>query len=106
MKRKLLATMLATWLIIPFSSAQSAVTSKLRISYKCHLALLDQSEVVHGFVSVGKTTREFTEGLKGRLVYFADGVNGSKIEHVYECVTADKNFKTTEARLLEAKTPF
>lgn len=106
MTSKLLAIMFAFWLITPLSNAQSAVVNKLRISYKCHLTLLDQSEVVHGFVSIGKTTQEFIEGLKGRFVYFSDGVNGSKIEEVYECVTADKNFKTTEARLLEAKTPF
>lgn len=106
MNNKLLLLMVATLLVSPFTLAESLDKNSTRTHYKCHLALNDKSDVVHGFVSVGKTQREFEAALQGRIVYYADGVTGSEIARVYECVAADKLFESKEARELEEKTPF
>ncbi|MFT6984469.1 MAG: hypothetical protein ACJAT7_000263 [Psychromonas sp.] len=106
MNSKLLLLMMTMFLVSPFTLAKSLDKNGVRTYYKCYLALNDKSDVVHGFVSVGKTQSEFESELEGRIVYYADGVTGSIIESVYECVAADKLFKSKEARELEAKTPF
>ena len=98
--------MLAAFLVSPLTLAKNMDKNSARIHYKCYLALNDKSDVVHRFVSAAKTESEFESELQGRMVYYADGVSGSRIESVYECVAADKIFKTKEARELEAITPF
>ncbi len=105
MNSKLVLAIVATILASPVAVAENDKSSD-RIHYKCHVSLQDKSDVVHGFVSVGKTQSEFESGLEGSMVYSADGVTGSEIESVYECAKADNSFKTKEARELEAKTPF
>ena len=106
MKGKLLLAMLTTLLISPLSVAKSLDKNSERTHYKCHLTLSDKSEVVHGFVNAGKTQSEFEQGLPGRIVYSANGVTGSAIETVYQCVEAGKTFKSKRARELQEKTPF
>lgn len=101
MNAKLLLVMLLIMSISPLTLAEN-----VRIHYKCHLALLDKSEVIHQFVSTETTQSEFEKGLVGRLVYFADGVSGSAIEIIYQCVKVDQRFTTRRARELEEKTPF
>jgi hypothetical protein len=103
MKGKLLSAMLITFLMTSFSFAEQ---NSERIHYKCHLRLSDQSEVIHQFVSPGKTQTEFEEGLPGSTVYAADGVTGLAIETVYQCVKAKQKFKGKQAQELEEKTPF
>jgi hypothetical protein len=103
MKGKFLSAMLITLLIAPFSFAEK---NSERIHYKCHLKLSDQREVIHQFVSAGKTQTEFEEGLPGSTVYAADGVTGLAIETVYQCVKAKQKFKGEQAQDLEEKTPF
>lgn len=106
MNTKILSAMLLTLLLSPLALAKSADRESERKHYRCHLRLSDNSEVIHEFVSVGKTRSEFLQGLAGRMVYSADGVNGSAVENVYQCVTAGQSFKAQRARELEAKTPF
>lgn len=106
MKRKLLSVILSALLIAPLSAAKSTDKNSERIHYRCHLRLSDNSDVVHGFVSAGKTQSEFTQALVGRLVYSADGVTGSAVETVYQCVKAEQRFKSKRARELQEKTPF
>jgi hypothetical protein len=102
MKRKILLVASALFLSSPLIFAQSAE----RIHYKCHLTLNNKSDVVHLFVTTDKTQSEFEKGLTGQIVYSADGVSGSAIERIYECVKADKIFKNKDARELERITPF
>lgn len=106
MKGKLLCATLMTLLLSPLSIAKSQDKNSERMHYKCHLALSDKSEVVHGVVSVGKTQSEFEAGLPGSIVYSADGVTGSAIETVYQCVQAGQHFQSKRARELQEKTPF
>lgn len=106
MNVKLLPALLATFLLAPLSIAKGPDKNSERMHYKCHLTLSDKSEVVHGFVSVGKTQSEFEKGLPGRIVYSADGVTGLLVENVYQCVKAKQSFKSKRARELEEKTPF
>jgi len=106
MKGKLLLTALLTLLLSPLTAAKTPDKNNERIHYRCHLMLSDKSEVVHGFVSVGKTQSEFEQALPGRIVFSADGVTGLTIENLYQCVKAGKRFNTYGARELEAKTLF
>lgn len=106
MSNKLVVAILMASLLSPVVSAEGSNKSGKRITYKCHVALQDKSEVVHEFVTVDEEQKEFELGLKGRMVFFADGVSGSKIEKLYECVKMKARFKSSAARDLEAKTPF
>ena len=106
MKGKLLSAMLTTLLMAPLSAAKSVDKNSERNHYRCYLRLSDNSDVVHGFVSARKTPGEFEKELPGRLVYSADGVTGSPIETVYQCVKAGQRFKSKQARELQEKTPF
>lgn len=106
MKNLWLFFSLAIFFIAPLNAASNTDKNSERIHYKCHLTLSDESEVIHGFVSIGKTKSEFEDNLLGRLVYAADGVTGLSVDVVHQCVKKKQRFTSKKARDLEAITPF
>lgn len=88
-----------------FLSSLISVQAEQREHYTCYVLLEDQSKVVHKFVSVDETKSEFLESLPKLTVFAADGVTGSTIDRVYECVTANQRFSSKEARKLVLETP-
>ena len=105
MKVNFIITMLTALLLSPLSNAESSAGNNERAHYKCHLILSDQSEVVHGFVSVGETKTKFLQGLPKRTVY-TENEESLPIETIYQCVTKDQRFATKQARKIEENTPF
>ena len=106
MKNILLFSLLAVSLSVPLRAATNIIKNNERIHYKCYVSLSDASEVIHGFVTSGKTQSEFEQELLGRMVYSTDGVTGFTVEVLHQCVKAKQKFTSRKARELEAITPF
>ena len=105
MNSKLVMLVLATFFVSPVVMAKSVDKSSARFHYKCYLTLEDERDVVHGFVSSEDNIQIFQEQLLGEIVFSADGVTGTNIASVYECVTSKQLFTSKEGRTLEANTP-
>lgn len=102
---KLLVIIISSLLACPFVMAKKEKSSE-RFHYKCHVSLTNGEKLVHGFVSPEQDKDKFETELKGRIVFSQDGVTGDNIDSVYECVKAEKSFKSREAQALEESTPF
>ena len=88
-----------------FFFSSSFVVASERVHYTCFVTLQDQSKIVHQFVSLEETKKEFLQRLPSRSVYFSNGVSGSTVKSVHECITGKKNFESKEARSIQAITP-
>lgn len=102
-KRFLPISMLKVVMILSFT-ASSVHATEQRIDYSCFVKLEDQTLVVHQFVAEGESRKAFIKKLLGKMVYFSDGVSGSKIEDIRECVVTGQSFKSREARKIAEKT--
>ena len=106
MKNILLFSLLVASLSAPLRAVSNADNNNERIHYKCYVTLSDAREVIHGFVTSGETQSEFEQSLLGRMVFSADGITGSTVKVLHECVQAKQKFTSQKARALEANTPF
>ncbi len=102
MFKKVFVTLTVALLCNPLFAADNSN----REHYKCYIQLMDKSKIVHQFVTAESSKKEFMQQLVSRSVFASDGVTSLKINDIYECVKVKDNFKSKEARKVEAETPF
>lgn len=103
-KLSLLSIFLKVSVVMLFFSYLTCVASE-RTDYRCFVELQDKSLGVHQFVTNERSESEFLNKLPGSMVYFSDGISGSKIVNVKECIKKGQTFESKEARELVKITP-
>ncbi|NQZ12954.1 MAG: hypothetical protein HRT35_37900 [Algicola sp.] len=106
MKNSVLITMasLLSMLLSTGSLAANDRSKERSTQYKCHFELADGKEIVNYMMSKDNYAKQLQREMVGKTIFDKNGVTRLHIVRVGECVKADKDFWSIEARQLDKVT--
>jgi hypothetical protein len=79
-------------------------TKERSTEYKCHFKMTGGAELVHYLMSKDNYASQLQLYMAGKTIYAKDGHTKRVVDEVVECINAEKEFRTFNARQLDKVT--
>lgn len=109
--KELIILITCLFMLIVFSSQAENITNKKeqenlkQVSAKCHVTLIDGSEVITFWRIKPKSLVKLTNKVVGKKVSTQKSVEKIKVYRAFQCVLEDDDFTSLKARKLDENTP-